>query len=76
MTHQFELGQVVTTAEIYEAMQEHRGFKLDVMEALLKYRNRDCGDHPEWKGRRVAFLPGHGTTLFIEGVSFEIVDKE
>ena len=33
------------------------------------------GDHPEWKGRRVAFLPGHGTTLFIEGVSFEIVDK-
>ena len=44
MTHQFELGQVVTTAEIYEAMQEHRGFKLDVMEALLKYRNRDWGD--------------------------------
>ena len=34
------------------------------------------GDHPEWKGRRVAFLPGHGTTLFIEGVSFEIVDEE
>lgn len=32
-------------------------------------------DYPEWKGRRVAFLPGHGTTLFIEGVSFEIVDK-
>lgn len=34
------------------------------------------GDHPEWKGRRVAFLPGHGTTLFIEGVSFEIVDDK
>lgn len=34
------------------------------------------GEHPEWKGRRTAFLPGHGTTLFIEGVSFEIVDKE
>ena len=32
------------------------------------------GDHPEWKGRRTAFLPGHGTVLFIEGVSFEIVD--
>jgi len=31
------------------------------------------GQHPEWKGRRTAFLPGHGTTLFIEGVSFEIV---
>ena len=33
------------------------------------------GDHPEWKGRRPAFLPGHGTTLFIEGVSFEIVEE-
>jgi len=28
--------------------------------------------HPEWRGRRTAFLPGHGTILFIEGVSFEI----
>ena len=34
------------------------------------------GVHPEWKGRRTAFLPGHGTTLFIEGVSFEILDDE
>jgi len=34
------------------------------------------GDHPEWKGRRTAFLPGHGTTLFIEGVSFEISDAK
>lgn len=34
----------------------------------------DCnGDHPEWKGRKVAFLPGHGTTLHVEGVSFEII---
>lgn len=33
------------------------------------------GKHPEWRGRRVAFLPGHGTTLFIEGVSFEIIDN-
>ena len=33
------------------------------------------GDHPEWKGRRTAFLPGHGTTLHIEGVSFEIVEE-
>ena len=32
--------------------------------------------HPEWLGKRVAFLPGHGTTLFIEGVSFEIVDEK
>lgn len=34
------------------------------------------GDHPEWLGRWTAFLPGHGTTLFIEGVSFEIVEEE
>ena len=31
------------------------------------------GNHPEWVGRRCAFLPGYGTILFIEGVSFEIV---
>lgn len=30
------------------------------------------GKHPEWKGKRVAFLPGHGTNLFIEGLSFVI----
>lgn len=34
------------------------------------------GDHPEWKGRKTAFLPGHGTTLFIEGVGFEIIPTE
>jgi hypothetical protein len=39
-----------------------------------RYMDYD-GKHPEWKGRRVAFLPGHGTTLFIEGVSFEIVEE-
>lgn len=32
------------------------------------------GQHREWLGRRTMFLPGHGTTLFIEGVSVEIVD--
>lgn len=32
------------------------------------------GDHPGWKGRRTAFLPGHGTKLFIEGISFVIDD--
>ncbi|OUO12640.1 hypothetical protein [Flavonifractor sp. An4] len=31
--------------------------------------------HPKWKGRRTAFLPGHGTTLFIEGIHF-IVDGD
>jgi len=30
------------------------------------------GKHPEWKGKRTAFLPGHGTQLFIEDVSFII----
>lgn len=29
-------------------------------------------DHPGWKGRRTAMLPGHGTKLFIEGLSFVI----
>ena len=32
------------------------------------------GDHPEWLGKWTSLLPGHGTTLFIEGVSFEIVE--
>lgn len=30
------------------------------------------GKHPDWVGRKVAFLPGYGTILFIEGVTFEI----
>ena len=33
------------------------------------------GAHPQRKGRRVAFLPGHGTTLFTEGIHF-IVDGD
>ena len=33
------------------------------------------GVFPKRKGRRVAFLPGHGTTLFVEGVHF-IVDGD
>lgn len=32
------------------------------------------GDHHGWKGRRTAFLPGYGTKLFIEGISFVIDD--
>lgn len=32
------------------------------------------GQHPEWEGRQIAFLPGCGTTLFIEGVSFRFVE--
>lgn len=31
--------------------------------------------HPEWKGRRTAFLPGEGTTLSIEGIHF-LVDGD
>lgn len=37
------------------------------------YRNFD-GNHPDWEGKQCGFLPGHGTTLFIEGVSF-VIDK-
>lgn len=33
------------------------------------------GTHPQRKGRRVAFLPDHGATLFIEGIHF-IVDGD
>ena len=33
------------------------------------------GTHPEWKGRRTAFLPGEGTTLSIEGIHF-LVDGD
>lgn len=33
------------------------------------------GAHPERKGRRVAFLPGHGTTLLTEGIHF-LVDGD
>ncbi len=33
------------------------------------------GTHPQRKGRRAAFLPGHGTTLFVEGIHF-IVDGD
>ena len=33
------------------------------------------GVFPKRKGRRVAFLPGHGTTLYTEGIHF-IVDGD
>ena len=33
------------------------------------------GVFPQRKGRRTAFLPGHGTTLFTEGIHF-IVDGD
>ena len=32
------------------------------------------GAFPKRKGRRVAFLPGHGTTLFVEGIHFVVDD--
>ena len=54
----------ITKAEFDRIGNDYKGVWMDYM-----------GDHPEWKGRKVAFLPGHGTTLFIEGVSFEIVDE-
>ena len=30
------------------------------------------GHYPQRKGRRTAFLPGHGTTLFTEGIHFVV----
>ena len=30
------------------------------------------GNHPEWVGRRCAFLPGYGTILFIEGSALKL----
>lgn len=53
----------ITRSQFLAIPKAYRGVYSDVQ-----------GVHPEWKGRRTAFLPGHGTTLFIEGVSFEIVD--
>lgn len=55
----------ITRSQFLAIPKAYRGVYSDVQ-----------GVHPEWKGRRTAFLPGHGTTLFIEGVSFEIVDEE
>ena len=49
--------------------QEYDRIPADYKGVFIDYNDQ----HPEWKGRRVAFLPGHGTVLFIEGVSFEIV---
>lgn len=36
------------------------------------------GEHPEWKGKRTIMTGrnGPGTTLYIEGVSFEVVDDD
>lgn len=55
----------ITRSQFLAIPKAYRGIYSDVQ-----------GVHPEWKGRRTAFLPGHGTTLFIEGVSFEIVDEK
>lgn len=52
----------ITKAEFDKIGPDYKGKYMDFQ-----------GDHPEWKGRRTAFLPGYGTTLFIEGVSFEII---
>lgn len=52
----------ITKSEFDKIGEDYKGVYMDFY-----------GDHPEWKGRRTAFLPGYGTTLFIEGVSFEIV---
>lgn len=53
----------ITKAEYEKIPDDYKGQYLDF-----------DGLHPEWKGRKVAFLPGCGTTLFIEGVSFCFVE--
>ena len=49
--------------------EEYRNIPDDCKGTYIDYD----GKHPEWEGRKTAFLQGEGTTLFIEGVSFEIV---
>ena len=48
---------------------------LEIAPRMGRALARLLGDHPEWLGKWTSFLPGHGTTLFIEGVSFEIVEE-
>lgn len=60
---EFQDMEHITKKEFDKIPEDYKGRFLDFY-----------GTHPEWKGRRTAFLPGHGTTLFVEGVSFEIVD--
>ena len=54
--------ETITKKQFYAIDKDYRGTYIDY-----------DGKHPDWKGKRTAFLPGHGTTLFIEGISFEIV---
>lgn len=68
LLHQILLGIGKEIPRITE--QEYEQIPKDYKGTYGNYNGR----HPEWEGRRTAFLPGHGTTLFIEGVSF-IIDK-
>ena len=67
---------------IIAAINEHTGNMPHITQAEYDAIGNDYkapyqdlyGDHPGWKGRKTAMLPGHGTQLFIEGLSFVIDD--
>ncbi len=40
----FELGQVVSTCGIANTMEEHPGFRSEVMKIMLRYMEGDWGD--------------------------------
>ncbi len=54
----------LTKAELAPLLEQH---------PACEYTDYD-GVHPKWKGRRCSFLPGHGATLFVEGVHFIVLD--
>ena len=54
-----------------------KGLEREIMRPFLCLRRFGAHSETPFSSpffRRTAFLPGHGTVLFIEGVSFEIVD--
>jgi len=56
--------KIISKAEFDRIQDGYKGIFEDFQET-----------HPEWKGRRTAFLPGEGTTLSIEGIHF-LVDGD
>ncbi len=56
--------KIISKAEFDRIQDDYKGIFEDFQET-----------HPEWKGRRAAFLPGEGTTLSIEGIHF-LVDGD
>lgn len=58
-------------ALIHISKKEFDSIPSDYKSTYLDYE----GLHPQRTGRRVAFLPGHGSTLFVEGINF-VVDGD